>query len=89
MKGIVIGESLIRGPCEHTSRQICKNRDDANELGMGSYLYESPPAEEEPATKQVDANLERENVEAPTSWDDAGPSPSHYPFVWSRPVAPW
>lgn len=43
---------------------------------MGSYLYDSPPAEEEPATKQVEANLERENPEAPTSSDDAGPSTS-------------
>ncbi|CAF9943822.1 MAG: hypothetical protein ALECFALPRED_001441, partial [Alectoria fallacina] len=53
-----------------------KNRDDPDELGMGSYLYDSPPAEEEPATKQVEANLERENPEAPTSSDDAGPSTS-------------
>ena len=89
MKGVVIGESLIRGPCERISGQICRNRDDANELGMGSYLYESPPAEEEPATNQVDATLERENLEAPTSSDGAGPSSSHYPFVWSRPMALW
>ena len=41
----MIGELLIRGPDEHTSGKICKNRDDANELGTGSsYLYESPPA---------------------------------------------
>ena len=53
-----------------------KNRDDPDELGMGSYLYDSPSAEEEPATNQVEANLERENPEAPTSLDDAGPSTS-------------
>ena len=53
-----------------------KHRDDPDELGMGSFLYDSPPAEEEPATNQVEANLERQNPKAPTSLDDAGPSTS-------------